>query len=119
MFDETTDSIIDYDSALERIGGDREFFDELLGIYQEEFDLNVKTLDQALQARDFTTIQELGHSLKGSSANLSLNHLRDKAYMLETAGRESDIALAERGMEELKREYQRLQAHLAENQSAS
>ena len=120
MFDESADSsVIHYESALERIGGDREFLDELLGIYQEEFELNVNKLDQAVQAGDFMSIQEVGHSLKGSSANLSLNLLRDKAYLLETAGRESDLPLAQRSTEELKVEFQRLQQHLAENQPAS
>ena len=114
MLNEMTNSIIDYASALERIGGDREFLDELLGIYQEEFDLNVGSLDLALQAQDFTAIQEIGHSLKGSSANLSLIQLRDQAYLIETAGRESDLALARRSAEELKKEYQRLKQHLEE-----
>jgi HPt (histidine-containing phosphotransfer) domain-containing protein len=89
MLDETTDSIIHYESALERIGGDREFFDELLVIYQEE----------------------------GSSANLSLIQLRDKAHLIETAGRESDLVLAQRSTEELKTEFQRLKEHLAANRS--
>jgi HPt (histidine-containing phosphotransfer) domain-containing protein len=114
MLNEMTNSIIDYASALERIGGDREFLDELLGIYQEEFDLNVGSLDLALQAQDFTAIQEIGHSLKGSSANLSLIQLRDQAYLIETAGRESDLALAKRSAEELKKEYRRLKQHLEE-----
>lgn len=117
MLDETTDSIIHYESALERIGGDREFFDELLGIYQEEFTLSMNSLDQALLARDFTSILEVGHSLKGSSANLSLIQLRDKAHLIETAGRESDIVLAQRSTEELKTEFQRLKEHLAANRS--
>ncbi len=117
--EEMTDSVIDYASALERIGGDREFLDELLGIYQEEFDLNVGSLDKALQTQDFTVIQEIGHSLKGSSANLSLNPLRDQAYLIETAGSESDLELAQRSAVELKKEYQRLKQHLEEKTRAS
>jgi len=116
MFNEMTNRIIDYASALERIGGDKEFLDELLGIYQEEFDLNVDSLDQALLTQDFTAIQELGHNLKGSSANLSLIQLRDQAYLIETAGTESDLALAQRSTEELKKEFQRLKEHLAEKE---
>ena len=117
--EEMTDSVIDYASALERIGGGREFLDELLGIYQEEFDLNVGSLDKALQTQDFTVIQEIGHSLKGSSANLSLNPLRDQAYLIETAGSESDLELAQRSAVELKKEYQRLKQHLEEKTRAS
>ena len=113
MPEENTNNVIDYASALERIGGDREFLDELLNIYIEEFASSTQTLDQALQAQDYTVIKEVGHSLKGSSANLSLHPLRDKAYLIETAGREENLALARSSTEELKQEFRRLQDHLA------
>jgi two-component system sensor histidine kinase/response regulator len=112
MLNENTTTIIDYASALERIGGDREFLNELLTIYVEEFDSSALALDQALQAQDYTVIQEVGHSLKGSSANLSLLQLRDKAYQIETAGREENLELARSSAEELKQEFRRLQEHL-------
>ena len=113
MLNELSQPILDYKSALERIGGDREFLDELLVIYIEEFAISVGTLDKALQEQNFTSIQEVGHSLKGSSANLSLLQLRDQAYLIEKAGRESDFSLAEQSTAQLKREFQRLEEHLA------
>ncbi len=114
MLNEISDTIIDYESALERIGGDREFLDELLGIYSEEFISSMGTLEKALQGKDFTSIQEVGHSLKGSSANLSLLQLRDHAHQIEKAGRDNDLRLAVQSTEQLKLEFQRLEKHLAE-----
>lgn len=116
MLNEISNTILDYNSALERIGGDREFLDELLGIYIEEFASSVRALDTALQEQDFTSIQEVGHSLKGSSANLSLLQLRDQAYLIEKAGRENDLLLAEQSTKQLKLEFQRLEEHLAEKE---
>jgi len=114
MANEIQNNIIDYASALERIGGDRDFLFELLSIYQEEFSSSAQALEQAIRSQDYTAIQELGHSLKGSSANLSLIQLREKAYLIETAGREQNLELARTSTEELKTEFQRLQDHLTE-----
>jgi HPt (histidine-containing phosphotransfer) domain-containing protein len=113
MFPEN--DIIDFASALERIGGDQEFLSELIQIYMEDFDTTYDSLVQAVSAQDFKAIQELGHSLKGSSANLSLLQLREKAYLVETAGGELNLDLAQRGTTELKREYERFKAFIAEN----
>ncbi len=117
MLNEIINNIIDYKSALERIGGDREFLDELLGIYIEEFVSSVGALETALQEQDFKSIQEIGHSLKGSSANLSLLQLSDKANLIEKAGRDNDLFLAEQSTRELKLEFRHLEEHLAGNGS--
>lgn len=107
------DEIIHYPSALERIGGDKEFLEELLDIYMEEFDSQVSALDSALGSLDFRAIEEIGHSLKGASANLSLMRLGKQAFQVETAGRDSDIESARRGTAALKIEFQNLKDHLA------
>jgi HPt (histidine-containing phosphotransfer) domain-containing protein len=105
--------IIHYPSALERIGGDKEFLEELLDIYMEEFESQVSVLDSALESQDFRAIQEIGHSLKGASANLSLMRLGEQAFRIETAGREGDIESARRGTDAMKVEFQNLKDHLA------
>jgi len=119
MFNESENGIIDYPSALERIGGDRDFLFELLNIYVEEFNSAVDALDQAIEAQDYRAIQELGHSLKGSSANLSLIRLREYAFRIEASGEDRDLELARRSIEALKQEFLRLQDHLAENGGGS
>ena len=111
MFPEN--DIIDFASALERIGGDKEFLTELIQIYMEDFDTTYGALVEAVAAQDFTSIQELGHSLKGSSANLSLIQLREKAHLVESAGGELNLELAQRGTSELKTEYERFKVFLA------
>ncbi len=112
MFPEN--DIIDFASVLERIGGDKEFLNELIQIYMEDFDSTYNSLVQAVAAQDFTAIQELGHSLKGSSANLSLIQLREKAYLVETAGGEYNLELAQQGTSGLKTEYERFKAYIAD-----
>lgn len=99
--------------ALERIGGDADFLEELLGIYRAEYAKKRKGLDRALSKKDAEAVRELGHSLKGSSANLSLPGLRSAALEVENAGRAGDMTAAARAAERLGREYARLTDYLA------
>jgi HPt (histidine-containing phosphotransfer) domain-containing protein len=101
------------DEVLDRIGGDDSFLAELLEMYDAEFAEKSAGLAQAVQAKEFTAILTLGHSLKGSSANLSLPGLRDEAFAMETAGQTKDLARAEMALSGLRREYKRLKDFLA------
>lgn len=109
----TKDSVvIDLPSALERIGGDESFLRELINIYLEEFQAKYAELKEAVAKADFATIQALGHSLKGSSANLSLVELQKIAYSLEIAGREKNAASSRQNLEKLEAAFQRLMTQL-------
>ncbi|MBU4204116.1 MAG: Hpt domain-containing protein [Acidobacteria bacterium] len=108
-----TNGIIDYPSALERTGDDSEFLTELLDLYVREFSPAYEKLLTAVSGKNFTAVREIGHGLKGSSANLSLLGLREAAYRMETAGREEDAAKAEKALADIEKEFQRLQEHLA------
>lgn len=82
--------IIDLPAVLERIGGDECFLQELIKIFIEEYNLKLPPLEKAVEEDNFQLIQEIAHSLKGSSANLSLLELQKIAHALETYGRQAD-----------------------------
>lgn len=103
---------MDVSAALERIGGDKSFLEELLNLYQEDFSEQYLLLEHALKEKDFTAIQELGHSLKGSSANLSLTQLREKAHRVERAGEANNLEEAQKATAELKDEFKRFRNYL-------
>ncbi|MGB4704026.1 MAG: Hpt domain-containing protein [Candidatus Saccharicenans sp.] len=107
-----TELPIDRKEALERIGGDESFLQELLNIYSEEFEKKFAELKQAVEAKDFRTIREAGHYLKGASANLSLPALREASWKMEMAGANSDLEAAREALSLLQKEYQRLQDFL-------
>ncbi len=106
--------VIDLPSVLERIGGDETFLQELLKIYLEEFQTKVSELEKAVVHEHFSAIQELGHSIKGSSANLSLLELQRVAYSIETAGREANLAQAKEYLNKLKEAFDRLRTYLVD-----
>lgn len=109
---------IDYGDVLERIGGDLAFLEELLKIYFVEFRQKKNQIEGALKSRDFPQIQDLGHSLKGASANLSLVTLQRVAHALEAAGRDGNIVEAGKALAGLVAECGRLESYLRENPPA-
>ncbi len=106
---------IDYPTVLERIGGDASFLQDLLDLYCQEFNEKKKLLEDALARGDSTQIQEVGHSLKGASANLSLIPLQKLALAIEIAGREKNLENARSAIMALGPEFQRLKAFLETN----
>ena len=99
---------IDLPSALERIGGDESLLQELINIYIEDFLEKNDLLRKAIEHGDFTTIREIGHSLKGSSGNLSLIHLHETSYQIEVAGKEEDIERARYHFQLLNQQFMKL-----------
>jgi HPt (histidine-containing phosphotransfer) domain-containing protein len=106
---------IDFCSVLDRIGGDTSFLKELLDIYLREYAEKKRLLEEAITREDFIQVLELGHSLKGASANLSLTRLQRVAFSLETAGRERQLQSAQDAARNLDMEIQTLKAFLAGN----
>lgn len=110
---------IDLPSALERIGGDESFLFDLINIYTEDFSEKFTRLQQAIKSEDFETIRELGHNLKGSSANLSLIPLQEVSFDMEEAGKTRDIEKAQKSLLLLDKEFRRLQDYLSQKDNNS
>jgi HPt (histidine-containing phosphotransfer) domain-containing protein len=103
---------IDFPAVLERIGGDASFLQDLLNLYFQEFGEKRQRLEEALSRGDSVQIQEVGHSLKGASANLSLAPLQNLARVIEMSGRDKDLEKAQQAIGTLDTEFQRLKAFL-------
>ena len=106
---------IDVADALERVGDDREFLRELLNLYEEDLATRIEVLREAIAGGDLKAVEQLGHAVKGSSANLGLPFLRNRAAAIELAGRKGDAAKALANLDRLEEEFQRLRDHLREN----
>jgi len=101
-------SPIDLADVLRRIGNDKEFLYELLEMYRNDFPVKIKALKKSIIDRNFRKIQEIGHYLKGSSANLSLTFLENTSFVLECAGKEKDIEKAKKALQNLNKEFDNL-----------
>jgi CheY-like chemotaxis protein len=108
-----TDTIpIDLPAVMERIGGDEDFLQELIDIYIEDFIKKYAKLKQAIEQSDFIAIKEIGHSLRGSSGNLSLNGLYRTFENMEISGREENIEQAKLLFIQLNREFEKFKNFL-------
>ncbi len=110
---------VDYPSVLERIGGDKSFLGELLNLYFEDFSEKYERLQKAIEQKKFDLIRELGHSLKGSSANLSLTFLQETSSHMEVAGRERNVEKAKKALALLEQEFKRLKDFLSKKKDNS
>jgi HPt (histidine-containing phosphotransfer) domain-containing protein len=106
-------SPIDLPSAMARIGDDESFLLELLDLYKMDFEAKIEGLQNAIDQEDFISMQELGHSLKGASANLSLPFLQKAALDMESAGREKNLDRARGALGTLDQEFRNLQEFLS------
>lgn len=106
---------IDFATALERTGGEKDFLDELFDMYCEEFEEKYAELKRAVTQKNSDLVRELAHSMKGSSANLSLIPLQNMFYQTEVAGRKKDTAKVEKILPLLRQEFEALKAYLHTN----
>ena len=103
---------IDIPSALERIGGEESFLFDLIDIYIEDFIDKFEKLKAGVKEENFDTIKDIGHNLKGSSANLSLPILQEISYQIEISGKERNLKKAKENLSLLEEEFHRLQDFL-------
>lgn len=103
---------MDIPEALDRIGQEKEFLFQLVDLYKQEFSDRFSQLKQAVEKKEFSSIQEMGHSLKGSSANLSLPPLCEISRRMEEAGKNKDLGEAKKLLPLLEKEFVRLEKFL-------
>jgi len=103
---------IDLPSVMDRIGGDEAFLQELIDIFIEDFIKKYTKLKQAIDQNDFQTIKKIGHSLRGSSGNLSLTGLHLITTEMEHSGKEKNIEQAKNLFIQLNKEFEKLKNYL-------
>lgn len=102
--------VIVRNEVLARLGGDAAFLEELLDLYGSEFEKYAADLETALARKDFPSLREIGHTLKGASANLSLPSLQAAALDAERAGRDGDAPRGRAAVAALRKEFARFLA---------
>ena len=94
--------------------GDLEATRELIELFLSEAPGRVRGLAAGLEAGDFDEVFALAHALKGASANLWANSLRDLLAELEAAARRSDLESARGLMARVEEEYGAVERFLGE-----
>ena len=97
---------------LERVDGDEELMREVLGIYLEDTPNTLEKLKLALDGALSEDAAKAAHTLKGASANIAANRLRDHAYQIELKAKSGDLDGAAAIYSAIEAEFKELEAHL-------
>ena len=83
--------IFDRDGFLERLMGDEELANEILGEFLKDIPNKLIALQEALDKVDAPALQRQAHSLKGSSANVGALALQKVVSQIEIAGESENL----------------------------
>jgi HPt (histidine-containing phosphotransfer) domain-containing protein len=85
------ENLIDLNDGLSRVGGDEEFFIELLHDLVELGKECLTQLREAVETSDSELLRKTAHSLKGASGNLGAKGLQSLAFELEKMGKDNNL----------------------------
>jgi len=80
--------------AMEQTAGDEELLTELLELFRDSAVADLEQLQQAVIAGDPAGVVRAAHSLKGASASLGIEGIRQLVMAMETDGRNNSVAVA-------------------------
>ncbi len=82
---------MDFLTPAQRLGLELEEYIELIGLFLETSDTDITGMEKAAIAHDYGTLIERSHSLKGSSGNLGLTEIYEKAKQIEMNARANSL----------------------------
>jgi len=77
--------------ALEQAGDDEEILEELLTLYRDSSAADLGKIEEGLKAGNAEAVADAAHSIKGASASLGIEAIRQLAHDIEKAGRSGDL----------------------------
>jgi two-component system sensor histidine kinase/response regulator len=105
----------DRSALLNRLGGDEEVFEQVIGVFMKDIPDQLEQLKQGLGHKDASLVERQAHRIKGASANVGAQALRDVAFETEMAGREGNLDRAAPLVGNLEQEFERLRSLLPES----
>jgi HPt (histidine-containing phosphotransfer) domain-containing protein len=109
----STESVLDLEGTLTRLGGDRELFSQLVEYALEDVPRLFDDIRTAAAAKDAVALRMSAHALKGLVAGCGGVRAAHAAQALETAGQSFDLAQSGRLVETLKTELDLFKRALA------
>jgi HPt (histidine-containing phosphotransfer) domain-containing protein len=80
--------------ALEQTAGDEELLEELLILFTDSSASDLELLRKAIAADDAAGVVRAAHSLKGASASLGIEGIRQVSMLMESDGRNNSVTVA-------------------------
>ena len=96
------------EAFLERLRGDHELAAEIVGDYLSEIPKEIDALREALATGDAEAGERCAHSVKGVSASVGGERVRDVAFRMERAAAAGDLEMARASLPRLEEEFELL-----------
>lgn len=87
--------------AMEQTGDDAELLEELLGLFVDSSAKDLARMRQALLEKNTDEVIKAAHSLKGASASLGIEGVREIALKMEDDARAGSLAVTNDQIESL------------------
>ena len=100
--------VFDREGLLERLGGDTELLDEVLGIFLDECREMLASIRAAVADADVHRVERAAHSMKGALLNISAEAAAERALRLEQFGGAGELELCPEMLAELEEQVDRL-----------
>ena len=101
--------IFDYEEAVSTFMGNEAVVKKVLKSYLEKVEVQIPTIEEALNHNDMETVRMEAHSIKGSGLNLQAEDIGRKAEKLEHAARDKDTESCREYLEEVRTAFARLE----------
>jgi len=106
--------LFDTTEVLKRLGDDKELLQTLCSHFLVDILNRIKNLKENLKSKDLKSLTIHAHTIKGASANIGGNLLREIAGKIEEYGSYEDLGALEETIPELETEFYRLKTAMNE-----
>jgi two-component system, sensor histidine kinase and response regulator len=103
---------VDLEAALDRLGGDRGLYDELVVVFRKECPNMAVEMRRALHNRDLQILERSAHTLRGAASNLGAVAVSEAALLLEKLANAGDHEVAYEQFRTLQNEIERMFSEL-------
>ena len=111
--DKNRDMVIDWKSLMDVCSSNENIIQTVMQAFVNDGPSSIKSIMSALEAGNSENIRLYAHKLKGAAMTVGAGYLSEKAYRLEHAGKEGDIAAAEKLLPEVKDEFEKVMSFLS------
>ena len=102
------EDVFDRLALLERVGGDKDLLNEIIAMFIEDIPVQLEELKQGIKENDAAVIRGQGHKIKGASATVGAEAMRQAAHEIELAGTDGKLDSVSGLVVKLEQEFERL-----------
>jgi len=104
---------VDFEAIKQRVGGGEELVNQLINAYLDQSEELIDNLTQAAKNENIEKITDVAHTLKGASANIEAQPLKEISKKIEEKGKDKKLEDALGLIPELRNKLDKLREYIA------